>query len=106
MIKFEIFNVPEYRVFNYQPIFYNEQKERMNRRYAEREIAMGVKPEDRKYKYTPGSSIKGSFNGAKSRSISRKAHNIVSLITFALMLAIVYFIANGLETLKQLLGYY
>ena len=79
-----------HRVFNYQPLFYNERKERLNKKMEE--AARKEKGE-----YVPGANIRGSFQKMRYESkrgkVINPAKRVLNLLTLAIILvALLYFI--------------
>lgn len=97
-INFSFFKIPKHKVFNYQPLYYDERKEHreMVREEALREKA---KKEGREWKsenYYPGKYIKGKLQDEsrehRKRSLSEnliKIITILSLLVFFILL--IYF---------------
>lgn len=112
------FRTPEHRVFHYTPRYYDPDKERLQELYkkygkdkngkplegtsqeidpeGEREIAEAQK----KNEYVPGASIRGSFSRAyeehTKQAGNQKVKKVITLITIAIILIAVYFVADGL----------
>jgi hypothetical protein len=84
------FKQPGHRVFNYQPLFYNERKERLDKKIEEAEMKS-------KGEYVPGANIRGSFQKMRYESKRGKAINpakkVLNLLTLAIIIvALLYFI--------------
>lgn len=85
-----IFKAPKYKVFNYQPRYYNERKEELD------EIIDRAKRQEAG-EYKPGDYIKGGFKRARisSHKKGNRAETIIKWIgvvsAVALILAVFYF---------------
>lgn len=84
-----LFKTPKYKVFNYQPLYYDERKEALDEK-----IEMARREENGEY--VPGDLVKRAFKRNKidvkrtdgTRSITR----IITVITLAaIMMAVLYF---------------
>lgn len=88
--SFKLFNTPKHKVFNYQPVYYDERKEALEEKIAAAERR-------NKGRYVPGESIKGAFTKPrfevkKSSGMIDKVVRILTIITLAiLMLSVLYF---------------
>ena len=86
----KLFNTPKHKVFNYQPVYYDERKEALEEKIAAAERR-------NKGQYVPGESIKGAFTKPRfevkrSSSMVDKVIRILTIVTLAiLMLAVLYF---------------
>jgi hypothetical protein len=115
--RLSFFKTPKHRVFNYQPLFYDAQKEDLNMRVsqamAEREaelrakkIAAGEDPRTREERlYYPGRSIRGSYQKALVGNRRRAGDNrwmrlVILGSIIALLVAAVYF-ADGIGLLLR-----
>ncbi len=89
-LSFKLFNTPKHKVFNYQPVYYDERKEALEERIAAAE-------RKNKGQYVPGESIKGAFTKPrfevkKSSGVTDKIVRLLTIVTLAiLMLAVLYF---------------
>lgn len=84
------FRQPGHRIFNYQPLFYNERKERLDKKIEEAEMK-------NKGEYIPGSKIRGSFQKMRYESkrgkVMNPAKRVLNLVTLAIILiALLYFV--------------
>jgi len=93
-MKFDFFEAPERRTFNYKPIYYDPEKEERKKKYGhvdgtnEKEM----KSED----YVPGASLEGAFTGGKytrSRGVTR-AQSIIRIIAFLLIAVMLIYLAK------------
>ncbi len=86
------FHTPKNKRFNYSPLYYDEQKEELDRRVRQIKREMGVKDLDDSDKpYIP--NIKGQMRGVfKRKHEEKKRATSRLLIILVVLLAIVYFI--------------
>lgn len=94
MATFGWFGDQKHRVFNYKPIYYDEEKEARRQMFGHVDGSLDEKKE--KGEYTPGASIRGAFRdgGYARRRSSGKAHSIIGIIGLALVVAILIYIAK------------
>lgn len=94
MAKFGWFGDQEHRVFNYKPIYYDQEEEKRRQMFGQVD---GTEDKERNSgSYTPGASIRGAFrDGAyvKRRS-SSKAHAIVGLVGLVLVVIVLIYISK------------
>ena len=84
---FSMFKVPGYSVFNYQPRYYDPEKEKREKRRNQMLLESGNETElDGK----PGSSIKGSFHYVFER---RKSQQRSSRIRLLIIISFLFFLA-------------
>lgn len=102
--RFNLFSTPQHhRVFNYQPVFYDPEKERRKEKLkkvaAERElkeIEEGKIPEPDK-DYVPGSLIYGSLRDGAYQKTKSEGNALVRLAKYAMFVALavlLYFFAK------------
>lgn len=90
-LNFGIFKTTRHKVFNYQPLYYDERKEALDEK-----IEKARRKE--KGEYVPGASIKGAFNKrirydvkrSKSNDSIRRFITLAALVIF--MIALVYIV--------------
>ena len=83
------FYLPKGRKYNYQPRYYDERKEELERRKKRIDRELGLDPEATKDMYIP--NIKGQMRKhLKVRKKARKASSIRMLIILAVLLLITY----------------
>lgn len=90
---FSFFGEGEHRVFNYKPIYYDEEEEKRKQFFGD----TGSDKKDGKEAYVPGSYIRGSMsNGAYRRTKGHmsKTQTIIGIVTLILIFAILYFMAK------------
>jgi hypothetical protein len=84
----KFFKLPEHRVFNYRPLYYNEREEALNKKIEEAE-------KKQKGEYIPGESIRGSFQkmrfDSKRSKVANPARRISALISLAFLMVMLYF---------------
>lgn len=93
--RFNLFSTPQHhRVFNYQPVFYDPEKERRKEKLkkvaAERElkeIEEGKIPEPDK-DYVPGSLIYGSLRDGAYQKTKSEGNALVRLAKYAMFVAL------------------
>lgn len=94
MGMFSFFGEGEHRVFNYKPIYYDEEEQKRKEFFGDTD---SPKKDGGKEEYVPGSYIRGSMsNGAYKRTKSHlnKTQTIIGIITLILIFAILYFMAK------------
>lgn len=90
---FSFFGEGEHRVFNYKPIYYDEEEEKRKQFFGD----TGSDKKDGKEAYVPGSYIRGSMsNGAYRRTKGHmsKTQTIIGIVTLILIFAVLYFMAK------------
>ncbi len=87
--KIGMFKTPKYKVFNYQPLYYDERKEALNDKIemAERE---------QRGEYVPGDMVKRAFKrnriDVKRTDGAKTITRVITVLTLAaIMMAILYF---------------
>jgi len=94
MARFGWFGDQEHRVFNYKPIYYDQEEEERRQMFGKVDGS-----EDREKKegtYVPGSHIQGAFRGgnyARRRGTSR-IQAIIGIVTFILIIVVLIFITK------------
>lgn len=79
------FKVPQHKQFHYEPIYYDERKERLEERIKEIEMEYGIKTDDR-----PMRSIrKGSFSTFYSKRKKAERYSTTRLIIIMIFLAFI-----------------
>jgi hypothetical protein len=79
------FKIPQHRQFHYEPIYYDERKERLEERIREIEAEYGIKHGDQ-----PLRTIrKGSFSNYYGRKKKAERYSTVRLIIIILFLAFI-----------------
>lgn len=92
MARFGMFGDQEHRVFNYKPIYYDQEAEERRRMFGK--VDGSEEKEKEKGEYVPGSYIQGAFrNGHYARRRGTgKAQSIIGLVGLLLViLVLVYF---------------
>ncbi|HKL09121.1 MAG TPA: hypothetical protein VJ896_10120 [Bacteroidales bacterium] len=86
------FHTPKNKQFKYSPLYYDEQKEELDRRVRQIKREMGVNDLDESGKpYIP--NIKGQMRGVfKRKHEEKKRANSRLLIILIVLLALVYFL--------------
>ena len=95
MALFNFFGDNEHRVFNYKPIYYDQEEEQRRRMFGA--VDGTLEKEKENGKYVPGSYIKGSLrDGAykSTREHLKKGQTIIGIVTMVLIFAVLYFIAK------------
>ena len=89
--------LPKHRYFNYQPLYYNENKERMQERYdryGQREENSGT--ED--YKYYPGKYLRGKMRPAvydsRRSSMKPSLSRVLKIALFLVVIILIYLFAD------------
>ena len=98
MMKFRFLNKTfENRQFDYSPMYYDERKERLKRKKDQFKSLKedNLSADDRKEMLKE--RMKMEWSGAEYRQAVRKTSNIRTLLLIALILALGYFIFNGVD---------
>lgn len=89
------FKTPSHRVFNYQPLYYDERKEAL-----EQKIESARKRENNEY--VPGDTIRKGFRRlqyeSKRSSTSRRNRTITVVVAAIILIALWYFV-DGIDLL-------
>jgi len=94
MGMFSFFGEGEHRVFNYKPIYYDEEEQKRKEFFGD---TGSGKKDGGKEEYVPGSYIRGNMsNGAyrRTRGHMSKTQTIIGIVTLILIFAILYFMAK------------
>ena len=83
---FNLFGDNEHRVFNYKPIYYNQEEDERRRKFGA--VDGTLEKEKQEGTYVPGSYIKGS------RTHMQKAQVIIGIVSMILIFVVLYFIAK------------
>ena len=91
-MKFSWFGEQEHRVFNYRPIYYDEQKEELRKKFGQ--VDGSLDKDAKEGNYVPGSYIQGSFrdgNYSKTRGDSKVSAviSLVGLVIFVVVLIMI-----------------
>ena len=92
---FNFFGESEHRVFNYKPIYYDQEKEERKRMFGA--VDGSLEKEREKGNYAPGSYIQGAFREgrySRSKSHTSKTQTIIGIVTMILIFVVLYFIAK------------
>lgn len=89
---FSFFKTPKHRVFNYQPLYYDERKEAMKERYER----LQVEEESKQGKYRPGKHIrhnmrKSLYEGRSKEKTPFVTRIIIAFALLGLMIMLYYF---------------
>lgn len=99
-LNFSFFKTPRHRVFNYQPLYYDEQKEKMDERVtdADRERAKREGIDWKNDRYIPGKSIRGSIRNVNEKnrrhSMSPSTRRVVTIVSILILFVLAYFVAD------------
>ena len=91
---FNFFGDNEHRVFDYNPLYYDKEKEERMRRFKAVDGSMDA---DKKDEYVPGTYLHGAFrDGAyqHTRNRMKGVQTIIGIVTLLLIVAVLYFIAK------------
>lgn len=115
--KISFFRIPEHRVYNYRPRYYDPRKERLQELYekygltpegkkrAEDEFRAEERAEGRSDHYVPGQSIRGAFSKARYENRSEEKRSplkwIISFVTVAAAMVAAYYLAEGFVKILQ-----
>lgn len=97
-MKFRFLNKTiENQRFDYTPRYYDERKQRLERKKAQyKEIEEGTVSDDKRREMFR-ENIQEGFSRAQVRQSAQKSSNMRILILIVLMLALGYFIFNGVD---------
>lgn len=94
MATFGWFGDQKHRVFNYKPIYYDQEEEERRQMFGKVDGTYDQKKENTNY--TPGASIRGAFRDgayARRRSAS-KAHAYIGIAGLVLVAVVLIYIAK------------
>ena len=92
---FNLFGDNEHRVFNYKPIYYNQEEDERRRKFGA--VDGTLEKEKQEGTYVPGSYIKGSMRDGhyqSPRTHMQKAQVIIGIVSMILIFVVLYFIAK------------
>ena len=92
---FNLFGDNEHRVFNYKPIYYNQEEDERRRKFGA--VDGTLEKEKQEGTYVPGSYIKGSMRDGhyqSTRTHMQKAQVIIGIVSMILIFVVLYFIAR------------
>lgn len=92
---FNWFGESEHKTFDYKPIYYDQEKEELRKKFGK--VDQLDAKDGEKGAYVPGSYIKGSLrdgNYQKSVRSGNKAQNIIGLIGLLLIMIVLFYIAK------------
>ena len=95
MARFSFFGDQEHRVFNYKPIYYDQEKEERRQMFGKVDDGAGREGEG-KGEHAPGSYIQGAFRGGNysRRRGSTKAQTYIGLVGLILVLIVLFYITK------------
>ena len=90
--NFSFFGKQEHRVFNYKPIYFNQEKEERRQMFGQVDGTDDKKKEN----YTPGSLIAGSFRDGHYQRMRQvnKGQKIIGMLTMILLFIVIILIAK------------
>lgn len=114
-LKLSFFKTPKHRVFNYQPLYYDERKEELQERIARareeakeeerRKFGLPKSGNDGGERYIPGKNIRTNFRRNfyenRRRTGSPFIMRIVVLLSLAGLMVALYYISQALGFLFQ-----
>lgn len=100
-INISFFKTPKYRVFHYDPIYYDERKERLEEIMEEAEREKAIK-EGREYKsekkYIPGRNIRGKIRESSEkqhkRALSDSTSRIIGVVALIIFFVMLFYFAE------------
>lgn len=108
-LNFSFFKTPKHRVFHYEPLYYDEQKEKMAERLSEIEKEKAAQ-EGRTWKdekYYPGRNIRGKIRNSseenRKHSMNASTRRIVTLVSITILFILVFLVAEKFNLLITLL---
>lgn len=91
----------EHQRFQYNPMYYDERKERLDRKKDEyRKMEKGEMTDDERRKFFR-ENIREGFSRAEYRQNQNKSYNLRVLILIAIIVGLGYFIFNGLDDVDK-----
>jgi len=107
-MKFSFIKIPRHRVYDHQPIYYDEVKERQKEREKKIKEELGMQSEDEQDRDYAAHIRAGFRSGHKikphyevTRSIKRKSNIMLIVILVILMLLAKYLVKSGEEWYMQ-----
>ncbi len=106
-LNFSFFKTPKHRVFTYQPLYFDEQKERLEelKNDARREKAEKEGLRWKNERYIPGKNIRGSIRGANQRNrrhaMNPTTRKVVGVLSIILVIAIMFYAADYFRLLIE-----
>ena len=99
--RFTFFNTPKPRVFNYQPLYFDPEKERWEQRKAQ----LYPKTAEEARLFRPGGQIRGSFQRARFESRRKTGENryirAVVIISIVVLFIAALYLADGVSFLYK-----
>lgn len=94
--RISFFKTPQHKVFHYQPRYWDPQKEALEQRIAAAKSKKEQQDIEKKARYRPGSTIRGSMQQAMYESRRYPKHQgiirwVVVLSIVVLLFAVIYF---------------
>ena len=95
--NFNFFGETQHRVFNYKPIYFDQEKEERRQFFGDHgQEEKAGNPEEESY--TPGKYLQGSFRDGNYQrlrtSSSTKAQKIIGLVGLVLFFIVLYYVAQ------------
>lgn len=109
-LNISFFKTPKHRVFHYEPLYYNEQKEKMEERLheIEREKALKEGRVLESEKYYPGRNIRGKIRNSseeyKRHAMKSSTRRLVTYISLTILFILVYYAGQHFNLLITLLN--
>lgn len=99
-LRLSFFKTPKHRVFNYQPLYYDERKEELEERIARAEAeAEGEKQAGKNPNYVPGRNIRQNFRRNVSSNRRRPGSpffmRIIVLLSMIGIMVALYYVAQA-----------
>ena len=99
-MKLKLFHIPKPRRFNYQPVFYDEVKERRKERERKIREELGMPPMEGDENRTPEQRIRGQFTSTYSKDIefsrrAKRTSNTRIVVIAAIIIMLIYFMLGS-----------
>lgn len=95
-LNFSFFKTPKHRVFNYQPLYYDERKEALQDRIAKAR----VEEQGKEREYIPGKNIRTNFRKAiyenRKQAGSPMVMRIIVLLSLLGLMTAAYYVAKSI----------
>ncbi len=99
-LKISFFSTPKHRVFHYEPLYYDENKERRELLLQDIEREKAIK-EGRVFendKYRPGQHLRGKLRNSsddhKRHAMKSSTKKIITLVTLVVLFVLIYYFAQ------------
>lgn len=104
-MKFRFLNkVIEHKRFEYTPMYYDERKERLAKKVKQHDTTQYEALSDVEKREIFKENLRDNWSSSKVRQQGRKSANVRTLVLIALIVALGYFIFNGLDQVDSIVN--